>query len=293
MAVKTNGLRFRSEASSPALGATTAVHAAVTDNGAPASNNSIHAAVTDNGTEQTITTGITQPVSGPRQISATAGGTAGDIKAVQVTIIGTDVDDEVIEEDLPAFTVNSAGTVVGTLLFKTVTSIVIPAHDGNGATTAIGVGIKLGTAQTITTGITQPDVPRNVTATSGGTAGDIKNGQVVVHGTNVRGEAISETLPAFTNNSATTVVGSKAFASITSFVVPGHDGSGATTAIGTGAKIGLHRKNGLNRVVAAYLGGVKEATPPTVATSATDLASNTVTLSSALDGSEVVIDYYG
>jgi hypothetical protein len=44
-------------------------------------------------------------------------------------------------------------------------------------------------------------------------------------------------------------------------------------------------------VRAAYLGGVLEGTPPTVATSATALESNTAQLSSALNGSEVVLDF--
>jgi len=56
------------------------------------------------------------------------GGTAGDIKAVQVTITGTNYNNEVITEDLPAFTENTAGTVTGSKAFKTVTEVVIPAH---------------------------------------------------------------------------------------------------------------------------------------------------------------------
>jgi len=90
-----------------------------------------------------ITTGIL-PLSVPRNITATSGGTSGDIKAVQVTITGTNFNDEVITEVLPVFTVNTATTVVGSLAFKTVTSISIPAHDGLGATTEIGFGTKFG-----------------------------------------------------------------------------------------------------------------------------------------------------
>lgn len=90
-----------------------------------------------------ITTGIL-PLSVPRNITATSGGTSGDIKAVQVTIVGTNYNDEVITEVLPIFTANSATTVTGSLAFKTVTSISIPAHDGLGATTEIGFGTKFG-----------------------------------------------------------------------------------------------------------------------------------------------------
>ena len=66
---------------SPALGATTAVHAAT--------------AVLASGGPQVITTGITSPAV-PRNVTATAGGTAGDIKAVQVTVTGTNMAGAVI-----------------------------------------------------------------------------------------------------------------------------------------------------------------------------------------------------
>jgi hypothetical protein len=108
-----------------------------------ANTTGIHAAHTDDGAEETLTTGITNPPCA-RTITATAGGVAGDIKAIQVTITGTDLGGDVITEDLPAFTVDTAGSVEGALAFATVTEIVIPAHDGNGATTAIGFGQKMG-----------------------------------------------------------------------------------------------------------------------------------------------------
>lgn len=97
----------------------------------------VHAAVTDTGVPQTITAGITSP-DRPRRITATAGGTATDIKAITVTIVGTDEAGAVLTEVLPAFTVNTAGTVTGVLKFRTVTSFTLPAHDGTGATTSIG-----------------------------------------------------------------------------------------------------------------------------------------------------------
>lgn len=162
-----------------------------------------------------------------------------------------------------------------------------------GTTTAVHAAVTdTGVPQTITTAITNPPTPRNVTATSGGTAADIKAIQVVVNGTDAEGKTIQETLPVFTENSATTVVGSKAFATVTSIVIPAHDGTGATTAIGLGAKLGLGARLSRNTVIAAFLGGVKEGTDPTVAASASAIESNTVTLNSALDGSAVLVDYY-
>lgn len=162
-----------------------------------------------------------------------------------------------------------------------------------GTTTAVHAAVTDdGTTQTITTAITSPDVPRNVTATAGGTAGDIKAIQVTVTGTDAEGATITETLPAFTVNTTGTVTGSKAFATVTSISIPAHDGTGATTAIGLGAKVGLGERLSLDTVIAAHLGGAREGTRPTVAVSASTLASNTVTLNSALNGTEVVVDYY-
>lgn len=142
----------------------------------------------------------------------------------------------------------------------------------------------------VTTGFTAPAVPRNITATAGGTAGDIKAVQVVVTGTNYADEVITETLPAFTVDTAGSVVGAKAFKTVTKVEIPAMDGAGATVAIGFGDLLGLPFKLAHNTVLAAYLNNVKEGTAPTVAVSATALESNTIDLNSALDGH--VVDAY-
>jgi len=162
-----------------------------------------------------------------------------------------------------------------------------------GTTTAVHAAVTdNGTQQVVTTAITNPPTPRNVTATSGGTAADIKAIQVIVAGTNAEGVAITETLPVFTVNTATTVVGSKAFATVTSITIPAHDGTGATTAIGLGSKLGIGERLSLNTVQNAYLNGAREGTAPTVAVSSSTLESNTVSLNSALDGSAVIVSYF-
>jgi hypothetical protein len=162
-----------------------------------------------------------------------------------------------------------------------------------GTTTAVHAAVTdNGSQQVITTGITSPDVPRNVTATAGGTNTDIKAIQVIVAGTDINNAALTETLPAFTVDTAGTVTGSKAFKTVTSITIPAHDGTGATTAIGTGAKLGLNQTLSRDSVLRAYLGGVKEATAPTVAVSSSAVASNTATLNSALNGTAVILDFY-
>lgn len=145
-----------------------------------------------------------------------------------------------------------------------------------------------GSPEVLTTGITNPPAPRCITATSGGTAGDIGAIQVVIEGTNYLDVAITETLPIFTANSATTVVGAKAFKTVTEITIPAHDGTGATTAIGFGDKLGLpYCLDTTNTVLLAALAGVREGTAPTVVSDNDEIEKNTVDLSSALNGSQV------
>lgn len=161
------------------------------------------------------------------------------------------------------------------------------------STTAVRAAVTdNGAEQTITASITDPDVPRAVTATAGGTATDIKAIQVTINGTNADGATITEDLPAFTVNTAGSVTGSKAFATVTSIVIPAHDGTGATTSVGTSDKLGLGFHLSRNTVVSAFHNGALETTAPTVATSASALESNTVDLDTALDGSAVIVDFY-
>lgn len=159
------------------------------------------------------------------------------------------------------------------------------------AANTVGIHASVnGAAQELTTGITNPAVPRNITATAGGTAGSIKAIQVVIEGTNYADKVITETLPAFTVDTAGTVEGNKAFKTITKITIPAHDATSATTIIGFGDKLGLPYKLAHNTVLSAFLDNVKEGTAPTVATSSIDLESNTVDLNSALNGK--VVDVY-
>ncbi len=149
-----------------------------------------------------------------------------------------------------------------------------------------------GSALVVTAGLTDPPTPRNVTATSAGTAGDIKAIQVTVTGTDEAGDALVEILPIFTVNSATTVVGSKAFNTVTQVDIPTHDGNGATTSVGLGAKLGLGVLLTRDSIIAAHFGGTRESTRPTIGSSATAIEDNLVTLNTTLDGSAVLVDYY-
>jgi hypothetical protein len=169
--------------------------------------------------------------------------------------------------------------------------VIVPAASAAVGAVASALATVTSTASpsVVTTGITSPAYPRNVTATAGGTATDIKAIQVIVEGTNFAGEVITETLPAFTVDTAGTVTGNKAFKTITKVTIPAHDGTGATTSIGFGAKLGLPYKLAHNTVLYAYRGDTREGTAPTVTTSTTVMESNTVTLNSALNGTTVDI----
>ncbi len=149
-----------------------------------------------------------------------------------------------------------------------------------------------GTEQTITTGFTQPPTPRVLTSSTAGTTTDIKAIQVTVNGLDEGGNVISEVMPIFTVNTATTVTGLKVFATITSFVIPAHDGVLATTSLGLGNTLGVGELLDKNTLIHGFFGGVLEGTKPTLLFNATALESNTVLFNSALDASEVIITYY-
>jgi hypothetical protein len=159
-----------------------------------------------------------------------------------------------------------------------------------GTTTATHAAVTdNGAQQVVTTGITNPDVPRNVTATSGGTGANITAVQVIVTGTDHYDNPLTETLPVFTAATPTTVSGAKAFKTITSITIPAN-GTGVTTAIGRGSAVGLRRRLSRDSVLNAYLNGVREATRPTVAFNAAAISGNTVILNSALNGNPVIVD---
>lgn len=145
---------------------------------------------------------------------------------------------------------------------------------------------------TISTFLAQPDVPRNIVITTGGTTADCKLATVVVNGTNFFDVAISENF-AIADNQAGATTGVKAFKTVTSVVIPAQDGAGCTYKVGTGAKLGLKACMATaDHYFHTGFGGVKEATAATVVASATAVENNTITLNSALDGSSNVIAFF-
>jgi hypothetical protein len=140
-----------------------------------------------------------------------------------------------------------------------------------------------------TSGITNPPATRNLTATVGGTAGDIAAGSVIAIGTNIRDEVIQETLPAFTLDTAGTVVGNLAFKTVTSLSLPDMDGNGATVAVGFGNKLGLPFLLEGNSVLIALHGTSREGTLPTVVFDDDEIEKNTAAFATALNGSALAL----
>jgi len=89
--------------------------------------------------------------------------------------------------------------------------------------------------------INNPDVPRNLTITTGGTTADIAAGDVVITGTNVEGKTIVEYFT-MADNLNGSVTGNKAFKTVTEIRFPAADNTGATISVGTGAKLGLNHR---------------------------------------------------
>lgn len=81
----------------------------------------------------------------PRNVVINPDGTVADVAAGNITITGTDIEDNVISEDI-ALVANQAHDTVsaGAKAFKTITGISIPIQDGAAATFLIGYGDKLG-----------------------------------------------------------------------------------------------------------------------------------------------------
>jgi len=127
--------------------------------------------------------------------------------------------------------------------------------------------------------------PRNVTFTTAGATPSDAPATVVVTGTDVDGEAITETLNV--PQTATIVEGAKAFATIVSVVFAAGDGTGATVAMGYGSKFGFRKKA---KVRSAIVNVIREiaagafVTNGTFVVPATGAPYGTYTPNTAADG---------
>lgn len=141
----------------------------------------------------------------------------------------------------------------------------------------------------------QPDVPRNLSITPGGTTGDVEACTIVVNGTNIKGKAISENF-VFLADASTATVGSKAFKTVTSVVFPANCESGsfaATWTIGYGEKLGIKAcMANAGDWAWSHVAGVYESTRATVVNSASAVESNTADFNGTMNGTSRFIGFF-
>ena len=167
-----------------------------------------------------------------------------------------------------------------------------------GTATAIHDAINGATSvQTVTSGFTDPDVPRCISVVVDGTAADVEDSSVVVTGTNVEGKTITETFIT-TGGGTGTINGSKAFRTVTQIVIPAQRGTGCTFSVGTRDILGInHRLYTSNTTTKVYTGTTVYGTltldtEPTVVADEVDVELNVVTPDSAPDGSKFYVICY-
>lgn len=153
------------------------------------------------------------------------------------------------------------------------------------------------TAQTVTAGITQPDVPRALSVTVGGAASGVQASSIVITGTNVEGKVITESFIT-TIGTTGTINGLKAFKSVTSVLIPAQVGASATFAVGTQNILGInHRLFKNNTTVKVYSatahkGALTLQGVPTVTANEALVELNTVTPLTAPNSSTFLIIAY-
>lgn len=166
------------------------------------------------------------------------------------------------------------------------------------STTAVMAATSAATSiVTVTSGLTDPDVPRNLTVTPGGTTADIRDSIVRVNGTNIEGKPISEDFR-FADQTSSAVTGAKAFRTITSVVIGQQGSANPTFSVGTGNKLGVnHRLFNQNTTVKVYTssavyGALTLQNAPTVVSNEDRLENNTVQPATTPNGSLIFNIYY-
>lgn len=100
-------------------------------------------------------------------------------------------------------------------------------------------GDSTGAGATVTSFTAQPSVPRVLTVTPTGTTADVAAGSVVITGTSINNDVITDTL-AFLENASTATAGVVAFKTVTSISFPAEDSPySATWTVGVNDYLGL------------------------------------------------------
>lgn len=161
------------------------------------------------------------------------------------------------------------------------------------------------TAQTITTGITQPDVPRLLAVTIGGNSANVLTSTVTVKGYNVEGKPITDTyaVTAGATGQLQPVTG-VAFKYVTEVDFPAQGGTDVTLTVDTLNKIGLNHRcpSGYTTIVvvhdnaldigAAATHPVAEAAPSASSVNGQFVERNWVTPATTPNGTNFLYFFY-
>jgi hypothetical protein len=156
--------------------------------------------------------------------------------------------------------------------------------------TAVHAAVTLGNGVTTTvnTNITNPDFARALTI-KGAMSGGSLTGNVVITGTDIRGNAISNTIAL---NDNATVIGTKAFKTISSILLPARVTAGDTVSIGISDKLGLEMIPKLAVAISAHHDATLEGTLPTITVGASiDLCLADFNSACGADHDQTVVFY--
>lgn len=142
----------------------------------------------------------------------------------------------------------------------------------------------------VTTFLAQPDVPRVISATPGGTTASVPAGDITVVGKDINDNDITDVIT-FAADATTIQSTTKAFKSVSSITFPQQDGAGATYNVGVNTAIGLpHRLKAGTLALVKLFDGATDA--GTVTANNTDVAKNLYAAAGTLNGVKLVDIYY-
>lgn len=253
---------------------------------------------------QTKTTGMADPAV-PRALSI-----VGNVSGItgNVVVVGKNYAGEEITETLA---LNGTTTVNGNKAFKSVTSIALPAQThtptaqvetatvvgtittaGNATVTVTAAGMT-GSPKAITVALAESD---NAAAIAGKIRTALAADDDITELFAVSGATdkviLTRLIPVANDTTLNIAVADDTSVGITEDATSDNTTAGVpydTVAVGWNDKLGLPYKLAHNTVISGmtFLGNTRETTEPTVTTSVTAIESNTIDLSSALDGHQV------
>jgi hypothetical protein len=194
-------------------------------------------------------------------------------RAAQNGAIGTRID----ALEFGSVVAPSAGTMTALSQMKYTTTPVV----GDNVRTLAATLLVQTVTKTVTTGITNPDYPRNLTIK--GNDGNV-TGNVVINGTDILNAVISETIAL---NGASAVAGTKAFKTVTSIVLPPYAVAGTeTVSVGVGVKIGFPvRLYNINQKLFTNFDSAIDAGTVTVGT---DVSTSLYAVAGTMNGTKVL-----